>query len=211
MTVRILIADHHVLVRSGMRLVLEQERLAVVAEAGDGLTAATAAAKTRPNIAVIDASLPQLGGLDATRCVRLACQEIRVILLGTLDERQLFEAFRSGVCGFVLKTQGVDDLLHAIRQVSQGAIYVGPQPAEALLDRLQHPHAGRFEPLSPRERQLLQLVAEGKTTKQAGAALGITFKTAEYYRTRLMRKLNLHSTAALVRYALQEHSLTATG
>ena len=211
MDARILLADPHVLVRSALRLVLEQGRLSVVAEASDDLGAVAAVAKVHPNVAIIDASLPRLGGLDAARRVRQACPDIRVILLGTLDERQLVEAFRSNVSGFLLKTQSVDDLLHAIRHVNQGGIYVAPQPAHALLNRLKHPHPPEVEALSPRERQLLQLVADGKTTKQAGAVLGITFKTADYYRTRLMRKLNVHSTAALVRYALQEDSVTPTG
>lgn len=210
MAVRIALADHHVLVRTGLRLVLERERFAVVGEASDDREAVVVAAKTRPNIALVELGLPRLGGLDAARRLREACPDIRVILLGMVDERQVFDAFRNSVCGFLLKTQGPDDMCQAIRNVYQGGIYVGPQPARALLRTLR----SKTPPdtaLSPRERQLLHLVADGKTTKQAGAVLGITFKTAEYYRTRLMRKLNVHSTAGLVRYALQANVAAHTG
>jgi DNA-binding NarL/FixJ family response regulator len=103
----------------------------------------------------------------------------------------------------LLKTQSVEDLIQAVRNVNQGGIYIAPQPARALLERLSPRGEPANDPLSPREQQLLQLVADGKTTKHAGAVLGITFKTAEYYRTRLMRKLRVHTTAGLVRYALQ--------
>lgn len=210
MAIRIALADHHVLVRTGLRLILERERLTVVAEASDDREAVVVAAKTRPNIALVDVALPQLGGLDAARRLRHACPDIRVILLGTIDERHVFEAFRSSVCGFLLKTQPPEDMLEAIRNVYQGGIYVGPQSGRALLRTLRS-NTRPDESLSPRERQLLYLVADGKTTKQAGAVLGITFKTAEYYRTRLMRKLNVHSTAGLVRYAIQANVTAHTG
>jgi DNA-binding NarL/FixJ family response regulator len=203
MALRVLLADHHLLVRQGLRLLLEQQRLEVVAEARDDLEAVALGAKTRPQVALIDAGLPRLGGLDAARRLRDACSGIRVILLGMIDERHVFEAFRSNVSGFLLKTQSVEDLIQAVRNVNQGGIYVAPQTARALLGPLSPSHEPTTEPLSPREQQLLQLVADGKTTKQAGAVLGITFKTAEYYRTRLMRKLRVHTTAGLVRYALQ--------
>ena len=190
-----------------MRLLLEQERFEVVAEARDDLEAVVLAEKARPQVALIDAGLPRLGGIDAARQLRAVCSDIRVILLGMIDERQVFEAFRNSVSGFLLKTQGVEDLIQAVRNVIQGGIYLAAQPARALRDRLSprgaHAPAMPGEILSPREQQLLQLVADGKTTKQAGAVLGITFKTAEYYRTRLMRKLKVHTTAGLVRYALQ--------
>lgn len=210
MAVRILLADHHVLVRTGVRLVLEQERLSVVAEASDDRDAAAVAATSRPDIALVDVGLPRLGGIDAARRLRGACPDIRVILFGMIDEWQVFEAFRNSVCGFLLKTQGPADMIQAIRNVHQGGIYVGPQCARVLLRRVRSdtPPAAS---LSQRERQLLHLVADGKTTKQAGVVLGITFKTAEYYRTRLMRKLNVHSTAGLVRYALQANFAARPG
>ena len=211
--VQILLADHHVLVRQGLRLLLEQERLIVVAEARDDMEALALAGKTRPHVALIDAELPRFGGLDTARRLRAVYSSLRIVLVGMIDHCQIFEAFRSSVSGFLLKTQGAEELIQAIRSVNQGGIYVAPQQARALQERLSlrgvpiHP----AKILSPREKQLLQLVADGKTTKQAGAALGITFKTAKYYRTRLMRKLEVHTTAGLVRYALQANFASHPG
>jgi DNA-binding NarL/FixJ family response regulator len=211
MPIRVLLADHHLFVRHGIRLLLENHGIDVVGEAGDTSQAVVLAARTRPCLVLVDAALPHLGGLEAARQLRSAFKDARIILIAVAgDDRFVVEALRTNVCGFVQTTDPVDEWLLAIRNVSQGGIHVGAAMAEAVRG-LVHGRQRPLEPLSPRERQLLQLVAEGKTTREAGAALGIAFKTAEYYRTRLMRKLNVHSTAGLVRYALQANFQTATG
>ncbi len=202
MPLRVLLADDHELVRQGLRALLEQHGFTIVAEAADGRTAVTLASELRPDIAVLDVAMPMLNGVGAAEAIARAAPETRVILLTALNDGEFASAaLRAGVRGFVLKLQNIDDLVHAIQEVNEGGLYVSPGMSQAVLDVVTK--AAAVEPLSPRERQVVQLVAEGKSTKQIAELLTISAKTAEFHRGRVMDKLNIHDTAGLVRYAIR--------
>lgn len=210
---RVLLADDHEVVRQALRALLEQHGFAIVAEAADGRAAVVAASRLRPDVAVLDVAMPNLNGVDAAHEIARVAPATRVILLSALDDSHFVpEAVRAGVRGFVLKVQGIDDLVHAIQEVSQGHLYVSAGVSQAVVDAVAA-GAGAGERgsrrdgtrrLSRRERQVVQLVAEGKSTKQIGELLEISAKTAEFHRGRAMDKLDIHDTAGLVRYAIRE-------
>ena len=203
---RVLLADDHELVRQALKALLEQHGFEVVAEAADGRAAVAAAARLRPDVAVLDFAMPLLNGVDAARDIARATPATRVILLTALDDGPFVgDALRVGVRGFVRKVQGIDDLVHAIREVFQGGLHVSAGMSQAVFDAVQGAVAGR---LSRRERQVVQLVAEGKSSKQIAELLNISTKTAEFHRGRVMEKLNIHDTAGLVRYAIREGLVT---
>jgi two-component system, NarL family, response regulator NreC len=207
--VRVLLADHHVLVRHGIKALLERQGCQVVGETADGPAAVEMARKVRPDVVLLDALLPQLNGLEAARAIARVTPATRVILLASPGQEDLvLDAFQDGARGFVLKTQSVEDLLQAIRDVARGGIYVGPGPSKAILEACRAVRVFARDPLSPREGQVLRLVAEGKSTKQLAALLKISVKTADYHRTRLMKKLNLHDSVGLARYAIR-HGIIA--
>jgi DNA-binding NarL/FixJ family response regulator len=204
MRIRILLADDHLMVRQGIRAVLEREGFEVVAEAMDGREAVKLAEKLKPDVAVLDIAMPLLNGIDAAREIRRVSPRTKTTLLTVHEENQyVVEALRAGVTGYVVKTKAADDLVKAIREVSQGAVYMSPgvsrDAVRAYLDGSEPTADG----LTPREREVLQLVAEGKTTKEVAAVLGISVKTAESHRSRIMEKLDIHETASLVRYAIR--------
>jgi DNA-binding NarL/FixJ family response regulator len=191
-------------VRQGLRSLLEKQGLDVVGEAGDGRTAVSMLTTCRPDVAVLDVSMPSLNGLDAAREIRRQSPTTAVVLLTVhAEDHYVLEALRAGVQGYVLKDQAPEDLGEAIREVSRGAVYLSPGIAhvvvQAYLNRTELPP----DPLSPREREVLQLVAEGKTTKEVAQILGVSVKTADSHRSRLMEKLEIHETATLVRYAVR--------
>src|SRR5438128_173124 len=166
--------------------------------------AAEMVATLRPAVAVLDVAMPVLGGVDAAAAIARVTPGTRVILLTALSDAQFVTAaLQAGVRGFVAKVQDIEELVHAIWEVSGGGLYVSPEASQAVLDAVSasHPAAGR---LSERERQVLKLVAEGKSTKQIAQVLEISVKTAEFHRGRVMEKLNIHDTAGLVRYAIRE-------
>ena len=201
---RILLADDHHVVRQALRALLERHGFEIVAEASDGRAAAEMVATLRPDVAVLDVAMPVLGGVDASAAIARVTPGTRVILLTALSDAQFVAAaLQAGVRGFVAKVQDIEELVHAIWEVSGGGLYVSPEASQAVLDAVSasHPAAGR---LSERERQVLKLVAEGKSTKQIAQVLEISVKTAEFHRGRVMEKLNIHDTAGLVRYAIRE-------
>jgi DNA-binding NarL/FixJ family response regulator len=204
MRIRILLADDHMMVRQGIRALLEKEGFEVVAEAMDGREAVRLAEKVKPDVAVLDIAMPLLNGIDAAREIRRVSPRTKTTLLTVHEENQyVVEALRAGVTGYVVKTKAAEDLVKAIREVSQGAVYMSPgvsrEAVRAYLDGTEPSSDG----LTPREREVLQLVAEGKTTKEVAAVLGISVKTAESHRSRIMEKLDIHETASLVRYAIR--------
>jgi two-component system response regulator NreC len=204
MPTRVLLADDHSLIRQGLRSLLEKQGFQVVGEASDGQEALRSVEKTQPNVAILDISMPILNGMDAARELLKSSPKTRVILLTQHDEDQyVTEALRAGVRGYVLKSQAAEDLVHAIQEVCRGSVYLSPNIAGAVVDAyLSKTHASP-DPLSGRERQVLQLVGEGKSTKDIAEHLGISVKTAESHRARLMKKLDIHETASLVRYAIR--------
>ena len=204
MVQRILLADDHQIVRQGLRTLLEREGYEIVAEASNGPEAIQLARDTRPDIVVLDLAMPLMNGLDAAREIRKNSTQTKVILLTMYaEDHYVLEALQGGVSGYVLKTQAAPDLAQALGEVSRGAIYLSPGVSRTVVDAFLNKSDVMPDPLTPRERQILQLVAEGKTTKEIAGLLGIRVKTAESHRTRIMKKLDIHQTAGLVRYAIR--------
>jgi len=204
MPTRLLLADDHSLVRQGLKALLERQGFQVASEASDGQEAVRLAAKVQPEVAILDISMPVLNCLDAARELLKSSPKTKVVLLTQHDEdHYVTEALRAGAKGYVLKSQAADDLVHAIREVCSGAVYLSPSISRAVVDAYLSRTYVSTDPLSARERQVLQLVGEGKSTKDVAAQLGISVKTAESHRARLMRKLDIHETASLVRYAIR--------
>jgi DNA-binding NarL/FixJ family response regulator len=204
MAIQVLLADDHQIVRQGLKGLLEREGFKVVGEATDGREAVRLAGKSHPDVAVLDLVMPALNGVDAAREMLRSAPRLKAILLTMhTEDPYVLEALRAGVSGYVLKTQAADDLVQAIREVTRGSIYLSPGISRTVVDAYRSKTDLPPDPLSPREREVLQLVAEGKTTKEVAAILGISVKTAESHRTRIMSKLNIHETAGLVRYAIR--------
>lgn len=201
---RVILADDHQIVRQGLRGVLEKAGHQVIGEAADGHEAVRLARTLSPEVAVLDLSMPLLNGLDAAREIRRVAPEIKTILLTMYtDKGYVLQALKAGAKGYVLKTQAAEDLIRAIREISRGEVYLSPGVAasvvEAYLDKSDLP----ADPLTSRERQILQLIAEGNTTREVASLLSISFKTAESHRNHIMKKLDIHDVAGLVRYAVK--------
>jgi two-component system, NarL family, response regulator NreC len=204
MPVRILLVDDHQLVRQGLRALLEREQFNVVAEASDGHEAIKQALALRPDVAVLDVAMPHLNGLDAAREISRAVPGTRIILLTVhTEDSYVMAALRAGIKGYVLKSQAGADLVQAIREVTSGKTYLSPGISRAVVEACLAKTDLPADPLTVREREVLQLVAEGKTTKEIARVLGISAKTADSHRTRMMRKLDIHETAGLVRHAIR--------
>src|SRR6266436_8982808 len=207
--VRLVLADDHLVLRQALRALLEQRGIEVVAEAADGRGAIEAVAKHSPDVVVLDVLMPGLNGVDAAREIARTSPACPIILLsGVNDTRFVTEALKVGVRGFVQKSQGADDLVHAIEEVREGRLYVSPGASQAIVDVCATTEKEEGSHLTPRERQVLQLVGEGKSTKQIAEVRHISVKTAEFHRGRLMKKVNVHDTANLVRYAIREGWIT---
>jgi DNA-binding NarL/FixJ family response regulator len=204
MPIRIALADDHVLVRQGLKSLLEREGFQIVAEASDGQEALRSVESLQPDIAIIDISMPTLNGLNAAREMSRSSPKTKTILLTQHDESQyVSEALDAGVKGYVLKNQVASDLLLAIQQVSRGQVYLSPGVSRAIMEAYNSKLDKAKDPLTFREKQVLQLIAEGKSTKDVASLLGISVKTAESHRARLMQKLDIHETASLVLYAVR--------
>jgi len=204
MPIRIVLADDHVLIRQGLKALLERERFQVVAEASDGQEAVRLAETHHPEIAVLDIGMPIRNGIDAARELGHSCPKTKTILLTQHEEEQyIHEALQAGVKGYVLKNQVATDLVQAIQQVSRGEFYLSPGISRSVMEAYRSKSDRPADPLTMRERQVLQLIAEGKSTKDTASLLGISVKTAESHRMRLMQKLDIHETASLVRYAVR--------
>ncbi|HKC54878.1 MAG TPA: response regulator transcription factor [Vicinamibacterales bacterium] len=209
MPLRVILADDHQIVRQGIRTLIERQGVQVVAEAGDGLTLIEQVRQHLPDLAVVDVSMPGLNGIDATRQMLAAVPTLGVVLLTMHDEElHVSAALRAGVRGYVLKTQAADELMDAIRTVSTGGTYLSPKVSRMVVSAYVSGTDTAADPLTARERIVLQLVAEGRTTKDIAATLNLTVKTAESHRARLMEKLDIHDTAGLVRYAIRRGVIT---
>ena len=204
MTISVLVADHHQLVRQGNIALLEREGFNVVGEAANGQEALKLAETFHPEVAVLDLAMPVLNGIDTAREMQRVSSKTKSIILSMhTASRYILESLRAGAKGFVMKTHAADDLVRAIREAARGGTYLSPEVSEAVIQAYQNKTEVAPDPLSPRERQVLQLIAEGKTTKEVATSLEISVKTAETYRTRIMEKLDIHETATLVRYAVR--------
>lgn len=210
MRTRVLLADDHGLVRQGLKTLLEGQGFQVVGEASDGQEALRAVEKTHPDVAILDIRMPALNGVDAARELKKSSPNTKIIILTQHDENQyVTEALKAGARGYVLKSQGAEDLVHAIQEVCRGSVYLSPSISRTVVGAYLSKSTVPAEELSGRERQVLQLVGEGKSTKDVAQQLGISVKTAESHRARLMKKLDIHETASLVRYAIRRGLIQA--
>jgi two-component system, NarL family, response regulator NreC len=204
MGVSVLLADDHPVFRQGLRALLEREKFEVVGEASDGLEAIAAAERLQPQVVVIDLAMPALNGIDAVREIVKRVPRAKAVLLTMhTEEHHVLEALRAGAKACVSKSQAAEHLLQAIKDVCAGGVYLSPHVSGAVVQAYLAKTELPYDPLTPRERQVLQLIAEGKTTKETAAVLEVSVKTAETHRTNLMEKLDIHSTAGLVRYAIR--------
>lgn len=209
MSIRLLIVDDHTVLRAGLRMLLEaQPDMTVVAEAASGQEAIAQVEQERPDVVLLDLSMPGVGGLEVINSLKAAHPDVHILVLTMHDdEGYLRRALEAGSSGYVLKRAADAELLTAIRAVSRGGTYLHQEHVGVLLQGPpplpQSTSDDVYESLSPRERQVLRLVALGHTNQQVADMLFLSVKTAETYRSRLMAKLSLTSRAALVRYALE--------
>ncbi len=208
-SLRILIADDHEVARQGIRSLLEcQPGWEVCGEAKDGREAVEGAARLKPDILLLDIGMPTLNGLDATRQILATNPGARILILTVHDAEQVVrEVLAAGARGFLLKSDAGRDLVAAVQALQDRRTFFTPRVAQMMLNGYLHPQvesdSSDQQVLTPREREVIQLVAEGRTTKEIAIALNLSVKTAETHRTNLMRKLDLHSVAALTLYAVR--------
>jgi DNA-binding NarL/FixJ family response regulator len=201
---RVLLADDHPIVRQGLKAILEREGFDIVGQVCNGQEALELAQARTPDVAVLDFTMPILNGLDAARQILHVSPRTRVILLTVhTEDHYVLEALRAGIRGYVVKTQATAELVQAIHEVTRGRVYLSPAISQAVVQAFLARTELPADPLSPREREVLQLVAEGRTSKEIAQLLHLSVKTAEAHRARLMDKLDIHETANLVRYAIR--------
>lgn len=207
---RVLLADDHTLVRQGLRKILEERPdWEVVAEVGDGREAIKKAVALKPDIAILDVAMPQLNGIDAAQQIARRVPETKVLILSMhSDEAYVTRALQAGAKGYMLKDSAGNDLLKAVSDVAAGKSFFSPSIAKLMLDDYVRRVAGagvadRYESLSEREREIFQLVAEGRTNRDVAELLEISTATVETHRARIMQKLDIHNTAELVLYAVR--------
>ena len=203
--IRILLADDHAVVRQGFKMILSaQPDMEIVGEAGNGREAVELAGQLHPDIIVMDVAMPELNGIEATR--RLAASEphSRVVALSMhKDSVYVREILRAGARGYLLKDSVAGDLVSAVRAVSQGEGYLSPAVSDAVLNDYRRHVTNPIDLLTSREREVLQMLAEGKTNKEIATVLNLSVYTVEAHRGRIMEKLNMHSINELVRFALR--------
>jgi DNA-binding NarL/FixJ family response regulator len=204
MAIRVLLADDHAIVRQGLKALLDKEGIDVVCEAADGRQAVKMVREHKPDVAVLDLAMPLLNGLDTAReILKMSTRTKPMLLTMHTEDHYVLEALRAGVRGYVMKSHSREDLVRAITQVAHGEVYLSPGISEVVVQAYLSKSDYSSDPLSGRERQVLQLVAEGNTTKKVASLLGLSVKTAESHRARIMEKLDIHETAGLVRYAIR--------
>jgi DNA-binding NarL/FixJ family response regulator len=207
---RVLVADDHRILLEALVSILSRCGLQVVGAAENGRRAVVLARQRRPDVVVLDVAMPVMGGLDAARQILRAAPQTAVLFLtGHAEDRIVLEGLRLGAHGFVVKAQGVADLVQAIRDVSEGAIYVSSWYSRAVLQAFARGEPAGVTRVTDRELQMLRLIADGKTAKEAAAAMAISARTAECHRASLMGKLGIHDTAGLVRYAIRQGLIVA--
>lgn len=202
---RVLIADDHGIVRSGLRKLLEgEDGIEVIAEASDGAEARDKTLELRPDLAILDVKMPELNGLEATREIHREAPEISILILSMHEEeRYLFEALKAGASGYVLKRAADSDLIDAIHAIERGEPFLTPEAQQALIRDVLGEGESSQEELTPREEQVVKLVAEAHTNKEIAELLGLAEKTAENHRSNAMRKLGMRDRVELVRYAIR--------
>ncbi len=208
--IRILMADDHTLLRNGIRALLEGESdMTVVGEAEDGREAVRLAGKLHPHVVLMDISMPLLNGLEATRQIKHEHPEINVLVLTMYDHEEYFrQVLEVGASGYLIKRAAASDLVAAIRSIHRGEAVLSPCITRLLLEDYLRKEVNQSvsEPdmLTPREREVLQLIAEGKTSREIAEILNLSVKTVQSHRTSLMQKLDLHDRGDLIKYAIQK-------
>lgn len=203
---KLLVADDHGIVRGGLRLLLERQAdMEVVAEAEDGVEALEAALRVRPDVCVLDVAMPRMTGLQAAREIKSQLPNVAVLILSMHDdERYLFEALKAGASGYVLKREADEALVDAVRAVHRGESFLTNAAERSLIRAWMSDGAqGPREPLSPREQEVLKLIAEAHTNREIGEILHLSEKTVESHRANLLRKLGMRDRVELVRYAIR--------
>jgi two-component system response regulator NreC len=204
MRTTVVLADDHPIVREGVRRLLERDGFEILGEASNGLDVIALAERHHPDLVVLDLAMPTLNGIGAVREIAKVAPRTKVVLLTMYTEEHcVLEALRGGVKGCVSKSQAPEHLLQAIRELCAGGVYLSPSVCGVVVQGYLSKMELYTDALTNREQQVLQLVAESKTTKEIAVILGVTVKTAESHRSTLMNKLDLHSTAELVRYAIR--------
>ena len=211
MTANVLLVDDHALLRRGLRTLLEEEEgLSVVGEAGDGREALQKIGELSPDVVVMDIAMPELNGTEATRQIRETCPSTQVVILSMhASSENIFQALKAGAQGYVFKESAGKEVVDAVRKVRAGRRYISQRIAEQVVDdymlqRESVPGRSPLDRLSPREREILQLVAEGKSSAAIAGILHLSPKTVDTYRSRLMQKLNISDISGLVRFAIQQ-------
>lgn len=210
MAIRIMLGDDHKMIRDGLKaLISKQSNMEVIGEAADGQAAVQLARKLSPDVVVIDIGMPELNGIEATRQITaLKCKPKVIGLSMHADRRYVAQMLKSGASGYVLKDSAFDELVQAIETVSNGKTYLSPQVAGTIVNEFRRTSkdddGSVFSVLTEREREVLQQISEGSSTKETAASLGVSVKTIETHRRQIMEKLNLHSVAELTKYAVKE-------
>ena len=208
---RILLADDHIVMRTGLRALLErQPNLEVVGESENGRETVALAASLRPDVVVMDVGMPVLNGIEATQTIVTQCPTTAVVVLSMhADESYVMRSLKAGARGYLLKDSAAADLIGAIQAISQGKSFFSPKVSRILAEDYvrvlkQKGAVDTYDLLTSREREILQLLAEGKTNKEVATALNISLYTAETHRSHILQKLNLHNSAELVLYAVRK-------
>jgi two-component system response regulator NreC len=210
MSTRILLADDHVVCREGLRLLIEKEPgIEVVAEAGNGRETVKLARKLSPDLVIMDIRMPDLNGIEATRQICSEVEGVKVLALSMYsDEQVVIAALNAGACGYLLKNSAAKELVQAIRRVLSDEIYLGPRVTnivvKGLLRHFSNQRLLPSSPLTPREIEVLQLISEGKTSKEIASELHVSIKAVEAIRHRIMQKLDIHNIANLTKYAIRQ-------
>jgi two-component system response regulator NreC len=210
MSIKVLIVDDHTIVRHGLsRSIQQQEDMEVVGQAGDGRAAVELAKKVTPDVILMDVSMPYLNGIEATREILRECPGVRVVALSMHSaKRYVREMFRAGASGYLLKDCEFEELVQTIRLIAEGQTYISPSISQIVVENYAHrtpeERDNAFSVLTQREREVLQLMAEGNSTKQIAMRLFISPKTVEAHRLRIMNKLDIDNVALLTKYAIQE-------
>jgi len=206
--IRVVLADDHVLVRSGIRSLLEQmSGVEVVGEAGNGREAVKLIKQLKPDVVLMDVAMSQMNGIEATERINKADKDVRVIILSMhSNEEYVLQAIQAGASGYLLKDAATLELELAVRAVSRNEMYLSPGISKHVIESYRKRTVSSSKPigqLTPRQREILQLIAEGRTTKEIANILGIAIKTVETHRTQMMERLDIHDIAGLVRYSIR--------
>ncbi|MCI0442727.1 response regulator transcription factor [bacterium] len=205
--IRVLIVDDHALVRAGFRALLESQSIEVVAEANDGREAVELTKRYHPDIVLMDIGMSGLNGIEAAARISREFPSSRILILSMhANEEYVLQALRAGASGYLLKDSGRQELMLAVRSIIEGKTYLSPEVSRHVIDNYVESVGGKSDPLerlTPRQREILQLIAEGRTNKEIAQILKIAVKTVDTHRTQLMERLDIHDVAGLVRFAIQ--------